>query len=244
MKNHNRIIDLESERLFENKKTTEKDIRENQSKFYWATSLSISAHDKKTYQYIDQKDILEIGCSSGYSAKKYIQYTSKYTGLDISDEAIKEAKKLNLADATFICSDGHYLPFKNESFDCIVVNSLLHHMDLNSMIPEIKRVLSAEGKLIIREPLGINPLFNYYRKLTPYARTVDEQPFTLADLNLLKENFILYDINWFGFLNILSGFLRLKILRYCLTTSDSVLSNTPLKYLYWQISGILIKKNK
>ena len=53
-----------------------------------------------------------------------------YWGIDISDEAIKKAKNLKLKNAEFLCIDGHKIPKKDEEFDCVVVNSLLHHLDL------------------------------------------------------------------------------------------------------------------
>ena len=49
----------------------------------------------------------------------------------------------------------------DENFDCVVVNSLLHHLDLlKSFKREIHRVLK-NGILIFREPLGTKSFFRF-----------------------------------------------------------------------------------
>ena len=48
-------------------------------------------------------------------------------------------------------------------FDFVIVNGLLHHLDLLTTLKEIHRV---QMILIFREPLGTNPLFQIYRKFT------------------------------------------------------------------------------
>ena len=50
------------------------------------------------------------------------------------------------------------------------------------------------------------------------------------------------DVQWFGFLSILSAFLRKEYVRTTLTKIDDVFSRTALKYVYWQFSGIAKKR--
>ena len=124
------------------------------------------------------------------------------------------------------------------------MNSLLHHLDLEVSLEEISRVLKPDGKLLFREPLGTNPVFQLYRYFTPKARTSGERPFTFEDLELFKSRFHFEDVSWFGFSNILSAFLRVEWLRFALSKSDSLFSKTPLKYLYWQFAGVARKKTQ
>ena len=233
-----RKIDLEAEKNFENKKINFKNTRIRQEKYYWATQLSIDSHEELTFRKINNKRVLEIGCSNGNSAIRYTKFSSYYCGIDISDQAINKAKLLNLKNSDFLCMDGHNIKLKDEEFDCVIVNSLLHHLDLAKLLPEIYRLLDSEGLLIFREPLGLNPIFNFYRWITPYARTDDEIPLSLADINLLRKYFVITNIQWFGFFTIISAFLKFKLLRKILTSLDMFLSKTPLKFLFWQISGI------
>ena len=88
-----RHIDLEAERKFENAKVQGGDARVSQSKFYWATALETIKHSEKVYNRIKNKNVLEIGCASGSDAVLYCDFASLYTGVDISDEAIKNCEK-------------------------------------------------------------------------------------------------------------------------------------------------------
>ena len=237
-----RSIDLDKEREYENSKILSDEVRKEQSKYYWATEIPTKEHIEQTYSEINGLSGLEIGCSSGSDAIEYAKYCSTYVGIDISDEAIKLAKNKNIANCEFTCTDGHNLPFENESLDFVIVNSLLHHLDLSSTFVEINRVLKPKGKLIFREPLGTNPFFQIYRFFTPTARTVDERPFTFNDIKLMKAHFEFGEIRWFGFLAIGAAFFKSVKLRYFLTHIDDILAKTPLKYAFWQFSGVAHKR--
>jgi len=237
-----RKINLKFEKDFENLKANDINIRKSQSKYYWATDIPIKKHKLITFQKIKNKKMLEIGCSSGYDAISYTKYSSFYCGIDISDQAIKKALKLNLKNSEFLCGDGHKIPKKDEEFDCVVVSSLLHHLDLVLSFKEINRVLKSDGYLIFREPLGTNPFFKFYRYLTPSSRTPDERPFTFKDIKIMKKYFHLKDVQWFGFLSIMSAFLKIRLFRKFLTFLDFCLSKTFFRIFFWQFCGLATKK--
>lgn len=237
-------IDLEAERLFENEKVLNGDLRVKQSKFYWATEIAREAHYRKIQEACDGKNILEIGCSVGKNAESLDPVVNHYTGVDISDAAIELARDRGLPNSTFLQTDGHHLPFPDGKFDCVVTDSLLHHLSLKVALPEISRILKPGGTLLFFEPLGINPLFKLYRLATPRARTRDERPLLPGDLALIRSHFVLQQIAWSGFLSILSAFIRRDSVRLALTNADQLLSRTPVKYFFWQISGVARKPEK
>lgn len=237
-----RAIDLDLEREFENSKVHDAGVRARQSKYYWATALSQHQHEALVHKMIAGRQVLEIGCSSGYDAVHYAEHCHMYVGIDISDAAIAAAEARHLKNARFLCTDGHRLPFNNGCFDAVIVNSLLHHLDLKQSLSEIARVLRPGGVLLFREPLGTNPFFQLYRRLTPTARTPDERPFTFSDLALLRAHFDLQNAQWFGFFSIGSAFIRLRAVRAALTAIDRGLSVTPLRYFFWQFSGVAVKR--
>lgn len=237
-----RSIDLDKEKKFENSKILNDEVRAAQRKYYWATDLSTQSHRDLSYAAITGLSGLEVGCSSGADAVEYAKHCAQYVGLDISDEAIRVAQQRQIPNCKFICTDGHKLPFDDESLDFVIVNSLLHHLDLDLTFPEISRVLKENGKLIFREPLGTNIFFQMYRFLTPSARTVDERPFTFSDVRLMKKYFKLIDISWFGFSVILAGFFKSEKLRKMLKGVDDVISKTPVRFFFWQFSGVALKK--
>ena len=233
---------MEAERQYENLKAVGESPRAAQSKFYWATQIPTDSHNELTFSEIREKKVLEVGCASGSDALAYSEFASSYVGVDISDEAISNCRKLGIDDAEFYCTDGHKLPIEDEAVDCVIVNSLLHHMDLSTAFSEIRRVLKIGGVLIFKEPLGTNPFFQFYRLLTPSARTADERPFTSNDLRLMYSFFDLQTVQWFGFTSIASAFFRSPKLRSLLTSIDKILSKTPLRFMYWQFSGVAIVK--
>jgi SAM-dependent methyltransferase len=217
------------------------DVRAAQRKFYWATDPKIEAFTRQTCAAIAGRDVLEIGCSSGIDAEVYSQHCRRYVGVDLSDAGIRKAIDRNLPDTEFHVCDAHKLPFADQFFDAVIVNSLLHHLDLEVALGEISRVLRRGGLLILREPLGTNPAFGLYRLMTPSARTVDERPFTFGDLRLLAGFFRPKAVTFFGFLSVASAFARFPAVRGALTALDDLLAGTPLKYLYWQFSGVYEK---
>lgn len=234
-----RSIDLNKELEFENSKVLDSYVRKDQSKYYGAVSLSEAKHKELTRQYIKDKVVLEIGCSAGYDAIEYAKNCKMLYACDLSDVAIKHAKALEIFNAEFVCCDAHSLPYESNSFDNVIVNSLLHHLDLVIILDEIKRVLKPGGYLILKEPLGTNPLINLYRYLTPKSRTPDERPFDFNDLKLLSKNFEMTNVNFYGGFELFSAFIIFKPFKYVLYKLDSILSITPLRYFYWSINGAL-----
>ena len=238
-----RKINIEKEREYENSlMLTDGLARKAQEKFYWATGPYIDAFNNKTSEAIKGKRVLEIGCSDGTYADLYSKTAKFVTGIDLSDEGIKIAKARNIINAEFLVVDAHELPFDEGSYDIVIVNSLLHHLDLSKALREINRVLSTKGLLFAREPLGTNPAFNLYRFFTPASRTPDERPFKLEDLKLLRKYFTFSSVEYFGFFSIFSAYMKSNIIRSILTGLDYYLSKTPIKYLFWQFAGEFKKK--
>ncbi len=239
--NVKRTIDLEAERIFENRKVSGASPRARQARFYWATGIGGGRFDDELLKKTAGKAVIEIGCSSGDLARNLSPSSSLYVGLDISDEAIKSAESLNLEGAKFLCTDGHTIPFADESFDLVIAKGVLHHLDLDTALPEIHRVLRSDGLLAFDEPLGINPLFGIYRAITPKARTVDEKPFGRVEIRVMKQFFSLSDVEFFGLFSIFSAFGKSSIPRKILTDLDRLIAKTSLRWLMWRFAGFAKK---
>ena len=93
------------------------------------------------------KRVLEVGCSDGPYAIRYAQTAASVDGVDISDVGIELARGRGINNAECQVCDAHQLPFEDESFDCVIVNSLLHHLDLETGLMEIHRVLKPRRAL-------------------------------------------------------------------------------------------------
>ena len=51
-------------------------------------------------------------------------------------------------------------------------------------------------------PLGTNPIINFYRKLTPNSRSIDEHPFLEKDFDFLSSLFNSVEVRYYGFLTL------------------------------------------
>jgi ubiquinone/menaquinone biosynthesis C-methylase UbiE len=106
--------------------------------------------------------ILDIGCGDGFFLDRlYSKFgdSVNYNGVDISSEAINNAKK-SFNKAAYFCSEAEKLPFKNESFDYIqIISTLEHVIDASVTLREAYRVLKKNGYLyVVIHKNSIDPL--------------------------------------------------------------------------------------
>jgi len=111
------------------------------------------------------KKILDVGSASGWFLS---QLQNRFpnalcTGIDVYEDAIVYGKK-TYPKLILKKADGHIIPEKDQSFDCIVCCEVLEHVvDPMKVLTEIKRVLTKDGVAIIEMDSG-NVLFqlNWY----------------------------------------------------------------------------------
>jgi ubiquinone/menaquinone biosynthesis C-methylase UbiE len=132
-------------------------------------------------------DILDYGCGRGYGALRAAEGGARHAfGFDISEAEIEEAKRSadesGLADrCTFLVADAHHTPFQDNQFDLVIGDGILHHLEVENALLEIKRILKPGCPAYFVEPMAHNPFLRLGRALTPSARTDDEHPFTEDD---------------------------------------------------------------
>lgn len=98
--------------------------------------------------------ILDVGCGSGWVAKKLIPLSKKVVSLDISKiNPFKVHKNINSNNHFPIVADSFKLPFKDNCFDSVIASEIIEHTyDPKSFIKELFRVVKKNGRLIISTP--------------------------------------------------------------------------------------------
>jgi SAM-dependent methyltransferase len=141
------------------------------------------------------KRVLLYGCGPAHGTARLVDAgAASIAGIDISDTEIAEAQRQAIAGGyahlvDFRVANAQVTEFPDDSFDLIVGDAILHHLDVPLALAEIKRILAPGGRAVFLEPLAHNPLLRLGRWLTPAARTPDEHPFTVEDWRLCSEAF-------------------------------------------------------
>ena len=151
----------------------------------------------------NKKTVLDYGCGVESITEKIAKCNpEKLVGIDISEvsinKAIENAKNLNL-QIEYSVDNCENLKLKENTFDLVFGSGILHHLNIKKGVKEINRILKNDGEMVFLEPLGTNPLINFYRKLTPRSRSIDEHPFIEKDFDLIRSLFNDVKINYYGF---------------------------------------------
>ena len=151
---------------------------------------------------IKNKNVLDFGCGNGgYVEKASCFRPSSITAIDISEKAIELAKSrvVKNTKVDYKVENCENTKLGSEQFDYIYGAGILHHLNLDKSVKEIERLLKRKGNLIFIEPMGTNPLINFYRKLTPGSRSSDEHPFKFSDIKFFKKVFKNVEVKYYGF---------------------------------------------
>ena len=94
----------------------------------------------------NDKLVLDVGVGSGASSRLWSPRAKEFHGVDIGDGIYRAKNTLKNSTKNPILShaDLHHLPYKDESFDVIVSNGVLHHtpstkLALKSIYPKLKK---------------------------------------------------------------------------------------------------------
>ena len=110
--------------------------------------------------FSENSSVLDVGCGLGFLGWTFASFFSKgnYTGIDISEDLIKDAKKMSSnwgkdIESRFLINDCYKMDFQNDSFDIVMCQTLLMHLTKpQQAVDEMVRVLKKGGTLLCFEP--------------------------------------------------------------------------------------------
>jgi ubiquinone/menaquinone biosynthesis C-methylase UbiE len=133
------------------------------------------------------KRLLEYGCGEGWTTVDFARRGALVDAFDISEQGVRNTRTRLEADGlgsecVIRQMPAENLDYPDDRFDLAVGFAILHHLDVPQALGDLHRVLKPGGRAIFAEPLGTNPLINFYRRLTPQYRTPDEAPLVLRNI--------------------------------------------------------------
>jgi len=118
--------------------------------------------DLEMVEFIDlqpNQHLLDVGGGTG---RVSILFKGISDNLIVADSAMKMLQKAKIKGLNCLQSHSEILPFKDESFDRVIIVDALHHViNQEQTLGEMWRVLKPGGKMVIEEP----DIRNFYVKL-------------------------------------------------------------------------------
>lgn len=119
----------------------------SQEAMYWAITDFL-----KKYKIQKNSKILEVGCGFGYLTYSIFKEGYNITGLDMSSEAVKNAKK-NYGDHYVCANVGEYSKGNAKQYDVIILTEVIEHIpDIATFIGSLGDIVKDDGYIVITTP--------------------------------------------------------------------------------------------
>jgi 2-polyprenyl-3-methyl-5-hydroxy-6-metoxy-1,4-benzoquinol methylase len=139
------------------------------------------------------KTLLDLGTGAGESAVYFALQGARVMATDLSPrmlDVVKEvAKHHNTTLETKVASAEDLSAFEDNSYDYVFGANVLHHVDMEQCLDEVKRVLKPGGVAAFWDPVHYNPVINVYRGMAELVRTEDEHPMKRGDIKKFTSRF-------------------------------------------------------
>ena len=164
------------------------DIRVELHKKYSKNKLGFNNWIFSSYQITDEVKVLELGCGTGELWKSNSDSIDKMKQLvitDFSKDMVKTTKSVigNRDNVNYEIMDIQKISFENETFDIVIANMLLHHVnDIHKALSEVNRVLKTGG-IFYCATFGENGVVDYLASLfeDEVNQDLENKTFTLQN---------------------------------------------------------------
>jgi SAM-dependent methyltransferase len=142
---------------------------------------------------ISALSVLDLGCGLGEGSVFFALQGADVTASDLSPGMCELTAKVARANGvqvkTLVTSATDLSQIPDNTFDIVYGANMLHHVDIQSCIDEVFRVLKPGGRAAFWDPVQYNPAINIYRKMASEVRTEDEHPLRIRDIKYIKNKF-------------------------------------------------------
>ncbi|MCX7909870.1 MAG: class I SAM-dependent methyltransferase [Ignavibacteria bacterium] len=115
---------------------------------------------ERVYQYVlsrippKAKLVADVGCGKGWLARSLLNMSRIVVSIDVSFTNVSKVLKKYPDENHFgVVADGYFLPFKDESFDCVVASEVIEHLEKpEEFIQELIRICKRNGKVVLTTP--------------------------------------------------------------------------------------------
>jgi SAM-dependent methyltransferase len=121
--------------------------------------------------------VLEVGCGLGSYSKPFARrIDAEVIAIDVTADLLRRGRSDGIENLEFAAADASALPFPAQCFDAVVGNAVLHHLPLESAVPELLRVLKPGGRFCFAEPNLLNPQVMLERSVPLLRRWLENSP--------------------------------------------------------------------
>ena len=164
------------------------DIRVKLHKKYSKNKLGFNNWIFSNYQITDEINVLELGCGTGELWKSNLDSINKMKQLvitDFSSDMVETTRAVigNRDNVNYEIMDIQNVSFEKETFDIVIANMLLHHVnDIPKALSEVNRVLK-NGGIFYCATFGENGVVDYLASLfkDEIVQDLENKTFTLQN---------------------------------------------------------------
>jgi len=119
---------------------------------YGPTALFMDRVIRKVSSTFKGLDVLDLGCGTGHLSRM-LERDNRIVSYDPAFEGVKTTRERRRTRGAFVVGGGEHLPFRDESFDAILLIDVLEHIaDDAGVAREARRVLRPGGRVLCMVP--------------------------------------------------------------------------------------------
>src|SRR5262245_47167533 len=121
--------------------------------------------------------VLELGCGTGYFTQQLAHSKADVVAIDVSPELLEIARaNCSASNVQYQIENACELSYNDAVFDSVVGSSVLHHLEIDTALRDIYRVLKPEGSIYFTEPNMLNPQIAIQKNVPWIKRKLGDSP--------------------------------------------------------------------